>query len=122
MAVAQSLTGTRKSRGVDEEAWRAMSPAERMRASNNETEKELIVWPENMSAVLVYLRCQSTTVAGFSGAFILGVSAAEALAAARMLRIPAREWPEVIDGVQLLASHVAKIENDKAKARAEAKR
>jgi len=104
----------------DDAASKSHEPSER--ASNNETEKELIVWPENMSAVLVYLRCQSTTVAGFSGAFILGVSAVEALAAARMLRIPVREWPEVLDGVQLLASHVAKIENDKAKARAEAKR
>ena len=73
-------------------------------------------WP-----VMVYMRCQQTMLAGMSGAVFLGVSASEVMASARMLRVRPPEWPELIDSVQMLASMVAKIENDKAAARAKAK-
>lgn len=73
-------------------------------------------WP-----VMVYLRCQQTMLAGMSGAVFLGVSASEVMASARMLHAPVREWPDLIDGAQALAGMVAKIENDKAAARAKAK-
>lgn len=99
-----------------------MSPTERMKGDGEcSSVIEIEVLAENESAVQVYLRCQQTMLAGMSGAVILGVSASEAMASARMLRVPVREWPDVIDGVQLLASLVAKIENDKAAARAKAK-
>lgn len=99
-----------------------MTPAERMRAvSAKSKDTELDVWPQNMSTVHVYLRCQPSMLATFAGAALMGVSASEVLSAARMLRIPVIEWPIVIDGVQELAGMVAKIENDKAAARAKSK-
>ena len=98
-----------------------MSPAERMRGDACNTGViEVEVLAGNWHAVQVYMRCQPTMIAGMSGAVILGVSASEAMASARMLRVPERRWPGVIDGAQALASLVAKIENDKAKARADA--
>jgi energy-converting hydrogenase Eha subunit G len=99
-----------------------MSPAERLKGGGEcSSVQEIEVLDDNASAVQVYLRCQQTMLAGMSGAVILGVSASEAMASARMLRVPVREWPDVIDGVQQLASLVAKIENAKAAARAKAK-
>lgn len=88
----------------------------------SEQPQEIEVLECNWTAVQVYLRCQMTTIAGMSGAVLLGVSASEAMASARMLRVPVREWPETIDGVQVLASLVAKIENGKMQAAAEAAR
>ena len=99
-----------------------MSPAERMRGDTCEKETVIDVWPEYMEAVQVYLRCQPTMLAGMSGAVILGVSASEAMAAARMLRVPPKRWPAVIDGAQLLGSLVAKIENEKSAQRQQRKR
>ncbi len=81
----------------------------------DEIEVEVLVC--NWHAVQTYMRCQPTMLAGMSGAVILGVSASEAMAAARMLRVPPKRWPAVIDGAQTLASMVAKIENAKAEAR-----
>lgn len=69
-------------------------------------------WP-----VQVYLRCQQTMLSGMAGVAFLGVSASEAMASARMIRAPVREWPDVIDGVQALAGMVAKIENEKLAAK-----
>lgn len=74
----------------------------------------------NWTAVQVYLRCQQTMLASMSGVAYLGVSASEAMASARMLRVPVLEWPDTIDGVQMLAGYVANIENAKMKAKAEA--
>lgn len=81
---------------------------------------EVEVLAGNWHAVQVYLRCQQTMLAGMSGAVLVGVSASEVMACARMLRVPERRWPAVIDGAQLLGSLIAKVENDKAKARADA--
>jgi hypothetical protein len=86
----------------------------------DEIEVEVLVC--NWHAVQTYMRCQPTMLAGMSGAVILGVSASEAMASARMLRVPERKWPSVIDGAQALASMVAKIENEKSAARQQRKR
>lgn len=75
----------------------------------------------NWTAVQVYLRCQQTVLSGMGGAAYLGVSASEAMASARMLRVRPPEWPELIDSVQMLASMVARIENEKMAAKANAK-
>ena len=64
------------------------------------------------------MRCQQSVLSGMGGGVMLGVSAQEVLAAARMLRVPAAEWPGCIDTAQELAGMVAKIENDRAKAAA----
>ena len=56
-------------------------------------------------------------LSGMAGVAFLGVSASEAMASARMIRAPVREWPDVIDGVQALASMVARIENEKLAAK-----
>jgi len=80
--------------------------------SADEIEVEVLVC--NWHAVQAYMRCQPTMLAGMSGAVILGVSASEAMASARMLRVPPRKWPAVIDGAQALGSMVAKIENAKS--------
>lgn len=119
--VAEALTGQRKNRKIDEEAWRALTPAERMKGQACETWKPLSVLPCNVWPVQVYLHCQSSALAGMSGAVLMGVSAQEVLAATRLLRAPAREWPNIVSGVQILGAKVAKIENDKAAARAKAK-
>jgi len=99
-----------------------MSPAERMKGTSAcEQPTTIEVLDCNWTAVQVYLRCQQTMLAGMSGVAYLGVSASEAMASARMLRVPVREWPDTLDGAQSLAGMVAKIENDKAAARAKAK-
>ncbi len=100
-----------------------MSPAERMRGDAcNADEIEVEVLVCNWHAVQTYMRCQPTMLAGMSGAVILGVSASEAMAAARMLRVPPKRWPSVIDGAQALGSMVAKIENEKSAQRQQRKR
>ncbi len=73
-------------------------------------------WP-----VQVYLRCQQTMLAGMAGAVLLGVSAVEVRAVCSLMRVPRSAWPDVLDGVQAVAGMVAKIENDKAAARAKSK-
>jgi hypothetical protein len=73
-------------------------------------------WP-----VQVYLRCQQTMLSGMAGAVLLGVSAVEVRAVCSLMRVPRCEWPDVLDGAQALAGMVAKIENEKAKARSSAK-
>lgn len=74
----------------------------------------------NWLPVMVYLRCQQTMLSGMAGAVLLGVSAVEVRAVCSLLRVARSEWPDVLDGVQTLAGMVAKIENDKARARADA--
>ena len=59
-------------------------------------------------------------LAGMGSVVLAGVAAQEAMAAARMLRAPVRLWPVILAGVQTLGALVARIENDKAKARADA--
>ena len=98
-----------------------MSPAERMKGETCEVDTEIEVLAENWHAVQAYVRCQHTMLAGMGGAVYLGVSSQEVRAAASMLRIPSREWPDVIDGAQALASKIAAIENAKAEARAKRK-
>lgn len=98
----------------------SLSPAERMKGESCKQPTEIEVLACNWTAVQVFQRCQITTVASMSGAVLLGVSASEAMAGARMLRVPVAEWPDLIDGVQMLAGHVANIENAKMKAKAEA--
>jgi len=75
----------------------------------------------NWTAVQAYMRCQQTMLSGMAGVAYLGVSASEAMASARMLRVHPREWPDLIDAVQMLAGYVAKIENEKMAAKAQAK-
>lgn len=69
------------------------------------------VLEENWTAVSVYARCQSTVVglSGVSGVRLLhlGVSAQEAEAAVRMLRVPRREWPDVLQRVQVMSAAAA---------------
>lgn len=101
---------------------RALSPAERMKGEACSTEQEIEVLAPNWWGVNVYMRCQQTLLSGMSGGVFLGVSAQEVRAAASMLRVPAREWPDVIDTAQALAGMVAKIENDRAESRARAAR
>lgn len=97
-----------------------MSPAERMKGQACTESKPLSVLPCNTWPVRVYLHCQSTMLAGMGSVVLAGVAAQEAMAAARMLRAPARLWPVILAGVQTLGALVARIENDKAKARADA--
>lgn len=121
--VAEALTGgSRKTTSDDErERLASLSPAERMKGiSACEQPTTIEVLECNWAAVQVYLRCQQTVLSGMGGAAYLGVSASEVMASARMLRAHPREWPDLIDGVQMLAGYVAKIENDKMKAKAEA--
>ena len=121
--VAEALTGGSRKGSSDEERERlaSLSPAERMKGTSAcEQPVQIEVLDCNWTAVQVYLRCQQTMLAGMSGVAYLGVSASEAMASARMLRAPVREWPELIDSVQMLAGHVANIENAKMKAKAEA--
>ena len=73
-------------------------------------------WP-----VQVYLRCQQTMLSGMAGAVLLGVSAVEIRAVCSLMRVPRSDWPDVLDGAQALAGMVAKVENDKAKARSASK-
>jgi len=95
-----------------------MSPAQRMRGEACSDATEIEVLPPNWHGVTVYMRCQQTVLAGMGGGAMMGVSAQEVLAAARMLRVPVAEWPNCIDAAQELAGMVAKIENDRAKAAA----
>lgn len=95
-----------------------MSPAQRMRGEQCSEAQEIEVLPPNWHGVQVYMRCQQTVLAGMGGGAMMGLSAVETLAAARMLRAPVAEWPDCIDAAQSLASEIAKIENDRAKSRA----
>lgn len=120
-AVAEAITGSAPKSRATEEELRAMTPAERMKGTPCKAARKLMVLRCNWSAVRAYLRCQQTMLAGMGGAAYMGVSATEVRAAVSMLRIPAREWPDVIDGAQTLAGMVAKIENDKLAAKAQTK-
>ena len=122
--VAEALTGGSRKTTSDEERERLanLTPAERMKGTSAcEQPTTIEVLECNWTAVQTYLRCQLTVVSGMAGVVICGVSASEVMASARMLRVPVREWPEVIDAVQLLAGMVAKIENEKMAAKAQAK-
>lgn len=76
------------------------------------------VLEENWTAVSVYARCQSTViaVAGMNGGRLvhLGVSAQEAEAAVRLLRVPRREWPDVLARVQVMSAAAANHLNRRA--------
>lgn len=75
------------------------------------------VFDENWTAVQVYVRCQMTViaVAGIGGGRLIyrGVSAQEAGAAARLLRVPRREWPDVLARVQIMGAAAANYLNDR---------
>lgn len=89
-----------------------------MRGEPCEQTQEVEVLADHWNGVQVYLRCQQTMLAGMGGGALVGVSAQEVRAAAIMLRVPSREWPDVIDTAQELAALVARIENEKAQAKA----
>lgn len=98
-----------------------MSPAERMKGAKCASDVEIEVLADNMQPLQVYLRCQSTMLAGMGGSVITGVSAQEALAACRICRVRAAEWEETCEAVQTLAGMVANIENKKAADRSKSK-
>lgn len=78
-------------------------------------EDAIEVLEENWTAVQVYARCQGTVVAvsGMNGGRLvhLGVSAQEAGAAVRLLRVPRREWPDVLARVQVMSAAAANYSN-----------
>jgi len=117
------LTGKRRRRAEDAEIDRARSVLDRMKGDGATTAGaiECEVLECNWWPVMVYLRCQQTMLAGMSGAVLLGVSAVEVRAVCSLMRVPRVEWPDTLDGAQALAGMVAKIENEKAAARAKAK-
>ncbi len=80
-------------------------------------EDEIEVLEENWTAVGVYARCQLSVVAvsGMTGGRLvyLGVTAQETEAAARMLKVPRREWPDVLGRVRVMSAAAAEYLNNR---------
>lgn len=82
---------------------------------------EIGVLPDNLVIVETLDRCLPELSVGM-GVLWRGVQATEILAACKLGHVPRKVWPEVIDGVQLMARIVAGIRNDDEAARAETRK
>lgn len=74
------------------------------------------MWPENVTAVDVFRRCQITMHAGM-GVVYQGISAVEMRAAMIVSRVPRAEWPSVADDVAVMADAAAEYLNERARAK-----
>lgn len=83
------------------QGWDDESIAEE-RAEAEQLAEPRYIRPENWPTVLVFCRCTWTKVIGFTHVEWIGISAQEVLAAAQLLRIPRKDWPEVQAGIALM--------------------
>jgi hypothetical protein len=74
---------------------------------------EIEVWWINWNIVEVFRVCQPQIIGGM-GVWWQGVGAGEVYSGCKLLRIPSREWPEVVAGVQYMARVVADYRNGEA--------
>lgn len=71
------------------------------------------VLPENASVVTVFRRCRlGVSLGGMGGVLWHGISAREVRSACVLSRVPARDWPRLTDGVQLMGRIAARIANE----------
>lgn len=73
---------------------------------------EIPVWWCLWSAVEVFERCEMAVVGGM-GVHYQGITSGEVYSACMLLRVPRREWPEVVDDVQHMGRTVARAINAK---------
>lgn len=74
------------------------------------------VLPDNLVVVAVFGRCRMDVSVGM-GAYYQGISAQEVRAACVLSRVRPKDWPEIVDGVQLMGRVVADIRNEQEAAR-----
>lgn len=75
---------------------------------------EILVLPENLPVLAVFLRCLPTHVgAGMGGVVCSGISSVEILAALRVSCIPRRDWPRFADDLHLMGRAYSKALNAK---------
>ncbi|WP_296280547.1 DUF1799 domain-containing protein [Pseudoxanthomonas sp.] len=64
---------------------------------------EVEVLEDNWSTVEVFGRCQPNWIVGLGGASYAGITATEIEAACRLLQIPTAQWPDISQGVRVMA-------------------
>lgn len=93
-------------------------PEERPWEPDDDDEHDEPIWlgvlPENQIIVEVFWRCRVDVSIGMS-VYWQSISAVEVRSACVLSRVPAREWPRVTDGVQLMGRIMANARNEAQK-------
>jgi hypothetical protein len=67
---------------------------------------------DNWNAVSVFQVCEFQIIGGAFGMWWRGIPSIEVKAACELLNMPRSDWPEVLEGVRIMAAETAKLRND----------
>lgn len=73
--------------------------------------QSLGIWPENLHALNVFYRQRTQWNVGMAG--VIGLRNESLEFALRLEGVPAEEWPDVVDGVQLMESETMRSWREK---------